>query len=273
MTTGLPRMPAAEAVGVAGSDSPLRAGPPFSESVDLEELAFREDAEPYPEPLHDVPRFIDSKLLPEFLERVLRTTGIAPKGVVVELGAGVCWLAAALAGRPEVARVTAVEFSRRRLQDLAPIAIAHLKAPAGKVERVVADFHAPGLEDGCADLVVTDAAFHHAANPGRLAQVAYRALSPGGIFLMMREPTVTRIRSRRDHGLEGDYGDFEREYSRSEYLSFLRRAGFEAKSYAAPGNLGTWRGRAILRPPFSWLNGIAFSEYVYVGRKQGEEPA
>lgn len=248
----------------------MRAGPQFTEAVDLAELTFREDIEPYAEPLRDVPRFIDSKRLPEFLELVLRSTGIVPTGVVVELGAGVCWLAALMARSPEVTRVVAVEFSRRRLEELAPIAVAHLKAPASKVERIVADFHAPGLQDGSADLVVTDASFHHAANPQRLTQVAYRALRPGGIFLLMREPTVTCIRTRRDHGLEGDHGDFEREYERGQYLAFLRAAGFRSHSYAAPGDLGTRRGRAILRPPISWLNGIAFSEYSYVGWKPGD---
>ncbi len=259
------------AVGVAESDSPLRAGPRFTDAADAQELSFREDIEAYPEPLEDVPRFIDSKRLPELLTRVLRSTGVVPRGVVVELGAGVCWLAASLATRPEVARVVAVEFSRRRLRDLAPIAIAHLGAPAQKVERLVADFHSPGLPDCSADLVVTDAAFHHAADPRRLAQVAYRVLKPNGVFLLMREPTTTPARARRDHGLEGDHGDFEHEYKRDEYLQFLRAAGFRADSYAAPGNLGTLRGRLALRPPFSLLNGTVFSEYVYVGRKPLEE--
>lgn len=119
--------------------------------------------------------------------------------------------------------------------------------------------------------MVTDAAFHHERDLGRLAQVAYRLLRPGGSFLLMREPTVTRVRPRRDHGLEGYHGSFEREYREGEYLAFLRAVGFTARSYAAPGNLGTLRGRAILRPPISWLNGVAFSEYVYVGRKPEED--
>ncbi|MEJ7784299.1 MAG: class I SAM-dependent methyltransferase [Solirubrobacteraceae bacterium] len=263
--------PAPELVASAQRDSPLRDGAPFTAAADHEELSFREDIEPYPEPLRDVPRFIESKRLPEYLQRVLERTGIVPQGVVIELGAGVCWLAAALARNPAVSRVVAVEFSRRRLADLAPIAIAHLDAPAGKVERVIADFHAPGLPAGSADLVVCDAAFHHAADPRRLAVVAHEVLRPGGALLLMREPTVTRLRRARDHGLEGEHGDFEREYSRSEYLAFLRGAGFDARSAAAPGNLASRRGRAVLRPPFSWLNGIVFSEYAYVGRKLDQE--
>lgn len=264
-------IPAREAVAEAGRDSPILEAAPFTEAADRQELAFREEIEPYPDPMSDVPRFVESKRLLEYLPIVLGVAGVVPRGVVVELGAGVCWLAAALARHPEVERVIAIEFSRRRLRDLAPIAIAHLGAPAHKVERVVGDFHAPGLPNSCADLVVTDAAFHHASDPVQLTQVAYRALRPGGAFLLMREPTTTRLRGARDHGVEEQHGSFEHEYSRCEYLSFLREAGFEARSYAAPGNLGTLRGRIVLRPPISWLNGIAFSEYVYVGHKPQED--
>jgi len=262
--------PRREAVAAAGSASPLRESGPFTEAADRDELVFREEIEPYPDPPRDIPRFIESKRLPEYLAAVLEATGIAPRGVVVELGAGVCWLASALARLPEVERVIAVEFSRRRIGELAPIAIAHLGAPPAKVERIVGDFHAPGLPTGSADLVVTDAAFHHSGDPALLARVAHGLLKPGGTLLLMREPTTTSLRGARDHGLEGEHGSFEREYSRAGYLAFLREAGFEADSYAAPGNLGTLRGRLVRRPPFSWLNGVAFSEYIYVGRKRGE---
>lgn len=257
----------AGSIARAGRDSPLREGGPFSAAADSDEFSFREEIEPYQDPVRDVPRFIDSKRLPEQLELVLERTGIAPGGVVVEFGAGVCWLAASLAKRAEVSRVVAIEFSRRRLDQLAPIAIAHLGAPPEKIERVVADFHAPGLPTGAADLVVCDAAFHHATDPRRLALVAYEALRPGGTFLMIREPTITRLRRGRDHGLEGRHGDFEHEYARGEYLALLRTAGFHARSSPAPGDLGTRRGRAVLRPPFSWFNGLAYSEYAYVGHK------
>ncbi|MGI8660842.1 MAG: class I SAM-dependent methyltransferase [Thermoleophilaceae bacterium] len=265
--------PERDAVARAGRESPLREGLPFTGAADRDELTFREEIEPYPDPLSDIPQFIDSKRLPEYLATVLATAGIVPAGLVVELGAGVCWLASALARIPEVERVVAVEFSRRRIADLAPIAIAHLGAPAAKVERIVADFHSPGLQAAGADLVVTDAAFHHSGDPSLLARVAGAALKPGGSFLLMREPTTTPLRGRRDHGLEAEHGDFEHEYSRARYLAFLEDAGLQAASYAAPGNLGSRRGRLVRRPPFSWLNGIAFSEYVYVGRKPREETA
>ncbi|MEA2150680.1 MAG: hypothetical protein QOD69_2510 [Solirubrobacteraceae bacterium] len=47
----------------------------------------------------------------------------------------------------------------------------------------------------------------------------------------------------------------------------LRAAGFDAvRRVAAPGATGR-RGRLLMRPPLSWLNGIAFAEYAYVARR------
>ena len=33
------------------------------------------------------------------------------------------------------------------------------------------------------------------------------------------------------------------------------------------GSFRSPRGRATMRPPLSWLNGIAFAEYTYVGER------
>ena len=160
----------------------------------------------------------------------------------MELGAGTCWLGATLARRPEVERVVAIEFSERRLIELAPIAIAYLGAPAEKIERVVADFYAHGLEEGQADFVFMDAAFHHASDPVRLARVAFELLRPGGVFVLHREPTLSLLRRTRSHGIEGDHGEFEHEYDWWEYLRFLRAAGFDAYKAAA----ALWRNFAMV---------------------------
>ncbi|MGI8631082.1 MAG: class I SAM-dependent methyltransferase [Solirubrobacterales bacterium] len=195
-----------------------------------------------------MPRFIERKRLPEYLDGVLRATGISPSGQIVELGSGICWASACLARHQGVTKVAAIEFSRRRLEALAPIAIAHLGAPPEKIERVVADFHNPGLPPGCADLVVTDAAFHHSADPERLASTCFSLLRPHGRVLLMREPTLSLLRRTRDHGIEDLHGDFEREYRRGEYEGLLAGAGFRAvQSVGAPGDLGTRRGRGGAR--------------------------
>ena len=262
------RVPDAAAIARAAADSPLTYGPAFSALADAAELRFRDEIEP---DLRDegVVDWMQRKELPQKLAHVLRHTGVRPAGTIVELGAGSCWVSATLAREAAVERVVGVEFSRRRLEQIAPIAIAALGAPAAKIERRQADFNAPGLPDGCADLVVTDAAFHHAADPRHLAGVAFALLRPGGTLLLFREPTIALVRRPRDHGIEDEYGSFEHEYSARGYERLLRAAGFEAvRRVAAPGATGR-RGRLLLRPPLSWLNGIAFAEYAYVGARPG----
>jgi SAM-dependent methyltransferase len=257
--------PSRQAIAHAAAASPLRRAPALSELADLDELHFRDEIEHYPEPMRDIPRFIDGKELPVRLDFALARAALAPAGVVVDLGAGVCWLSATLARRPEVERVIAVEFSERRLVELAPIALAHLEAPAEKVERHIADFYAHGLPNGRAHWVVMDAAFHHAPDPVRLARVAFDLLRPGGRFVLLREPTLSLLRRSRDHGIEDEHGSFEREHRASGYLRALRDAGFQATRHPASGGFRTLKQRALLRPPLSWLNGIAFSEWTYVG--------
>jgi SAM-dependent methyltransferase len=254
-------------VARAGTSSPLVAGRGLSELADRDELRYREQIEPYPFPLEDVPRFIDSKELPRKLAFALRAAGLRPHGELVELGAGTCWLSAELAKLPEVRRIRAVEFSERRITELAPIAIAHLGAPAEKIERHVADFYDHGLEPAGADFVFMDAAFHHARDPERLARVAWDLLRPGGAFVLFREPTTTALRRSRDHGEEGRHGAFEREYTAAAYLALLRTAGFDPRRHSAAGGWRTARARATLVPPLAWLNGILFAEFTYVGRR------
>jgi SAM-dependent methyltransferase len=258
-------LPAQDAIATAAAASPLIRAEGLSDMADMDELRYRDELEAYPQPRADIPRFIDAKELPRRLDYALAHADLSPDGVVVELGAGSCWLAACLARRPGVQRVVAVEFSARRLVDLAPIAIAHLDAPPEKIERRVADFYAHGLAPASADWVFTDAAFHHARDPVALGRVAFDLLRPGGRFVLMREPTLSLLRRHRDHGEEGRHGGFEREYDARGYLRHLRAAGFEARAAPASGGWRTARARALHHPPVSWLNGVLFSEYTYVG--------
>jgi SAM-dependent methyltransferase len=260
--------PARESIAAAAERSPLREGPPPSDLANLDELHFREEVEAYPDPPSDVVRFIESKELPRRLEYALAQAGIEPHGVVVDLGAGTCWLAATIARQPRVERVIAIELSRRRLELLAPVALAHLGAPAEKVERIVADFFNHGLGSEVADVVLIDSAFHHASDPVALARAAFELLRPGGLFVLLREPTLSLLRrGRRDHGVEGEHGSFEHEYLAAGYLGHLCAAGFEASKHRASGGWRTRRGRLTMRSPLKLLNGVLFSEYTYVGRR------
>jgi SAM-dependent methyltransferase len=257
-----PSAPSPEAVADAAARSPFVVGPSFSELADAAELRFRDEIEPGLKD-DDLLTWLRRKELLEKLDYALTSAKLEPAGTIVELGAGSCWLAAALSGLPGVQRTIGVEFSRHRLEALAPIAIAALAPDPAKVTRRLADFNEPGVEPGTADLVVFDSAFHHAADRMPVARIAQRLLRPGGQLLLFREPTLALLRRNRDHGIEDDYGSFESEDTRRGYLSTLRKAGFShARAVPAAGSL---RERTfLLRPPLRWLNGIAFAEYVYV---------
>ena len=253
-------------IAAAAARSPLVRGPAFSEHADAAELEFREEHEPY-DGLEVAEIFFRRKRVLDYLDYALARTGIEPAGVVVELGAGSCWLSAAISCLPPVERVVAVEFSERRLVSFAPVSLAMLDAPAHKLERRIADFYRHGLEPGSADLVVLDAAFHHASDPRRLAEVVFELTKPGCSALLLREPTLTVLTRSRDHGIEAAHGDFEHEYSRGQYVDFLAGAGFVAGSVGVRWFHASGFRRALYRPPLTWLSGPLRGQYAYVGNK------
>jgi SAM-dependent methyltransferase len=253
-------------IAAAAERSPLVSRLELSQHADADELRFREHIEPY-EGIEAALGFLRRKRVLDYLDHVLRRTEIAPSGVVVELGAGSCWLSSALACFPDVTRVAAVEFSQRRLTSIAPPMMALLDAPAEKIERRVADFYAHGLEPASADLVVVDASFHHASDPALFARVAFDLTRPGGTLLLLREPTLALLRRSRDHGIEGEHGDFEHEYWRREYLGFLQRAGFEARSVRVRWFPSSGWRKLLYRPPLTLVTGPLRGNYAYVGRR------
>ena len=253
----------------AAERSPLVLGPRYSELADREELVFWEEVEDFGHGLDSAYGFFRQKRVLDFLDYALRRCRIEPAGTVVELGAGSCWASAALSCFPDVERVVSVEFSRRRLTEIAPASFAILSAPAEKIERRLADFYAHGLPAGSADLIVMDAAFHHAADPARIADVLFDLTKPGGSVMLMREPTLNFLKRSRDHGITDDHGSFEREYYRPQYLAFLREAGFSARSVGVRWfHSSPWR-RAIYHPPITYLSGPLRGHWVYLGEKLG----
>ena len=99
------------------------------------------------------------------LDYSLERGGLEPAGTIVDLGAGTCWLSAALVRRPGVEESIAIEFSRRRLEELAPIAIAYLVRPRRRSSGSGPTSTTTASSERIADWVFTDAAFHHAPDP------------------------------------------------------------------------------------------------------------
>ena len=100
----------------------------------------------------------------------------------------------------------------------------------------------------------------------QLARVAFELLRPGGRFVLLREPTLSLLRRTRDHGVEDEHGRSSASTPHAATCARCAPPGSRlSPSIRAAGGFTTPRQRAILRPPLSWLNGIAFAEWTYVG--------
>jgi hypothetical protein len=101
-----------------------------------------------------------------------------------------------------------------------------------------------------------------------MGRVLFDLTKPGGAVMLMREPTLNFLKHTRDHGITDDYGNFEREYYRPQYLAFLREAGFDARAVGVRWfHSSRWR-KAIYHPPITHLSGVLRGHWVYLGRKR-----
>lgn len=170
-------------------------------------------------------------------------------GVGLELGAGTALLSSALALRPDITRVYAVEvvpemvtlIQKRVVESLLP---AHCQA---KVHRTRGSFDQLEVRDGSADFVLELASWHHSDELGRSLAEAARVLRRGGQVLAfdrvqpdsLSDPEVDALLDRvytRDFLQRMGYPpeihltrrqNGEHEYRRREWLAAFEQAGFE----------------------------------------------
>ncbi len=139
----------------------------------------------------------ETGLLSDFFQlmELARELGQFPQGQGVDMAAGAGWGTALLSRFPDVTKITAVDFSRHRLVDLAPAVFEALGADTSKIDRAVGSFYEVRLPSGSIDFCFLSQAFHHADNPLRLLGEAGRLLRPGGnIYILGEEPiSFTRI--------------------------------------------------------------------------------
>jgi ArsR family transcriptional regulator len=88
------------------------------------------------------------------------------------------------------------------------------------LEYRIGDIEAPPIDDACLDLAVLSQALHHAENPQRAVDAAFRILKPGGRLIVL-----DLLQHHFDEAREL-YGDRWLGFAESELAGMLERAGF-----------------------------------------------
>jgi ubiquinone/menaquinone biosynthesis C-methylase UbiE len=185
--------------------------------------------------------------------------------VALELGAGSCALSLAVSDLPFLQRLICFDISSERMRALAPGAARAL--PAAQLEKIefqAGDFNQPlPYEDVSLDVVLFDAALHHAASPWFTLAECRRVVKPDGLLIAQREQYLAYLTegiaiARLLRSVEVTSGVIENSYYRSQYEYFLRARGFEPVFHGVPD--APWQ-RALF-----FLNGLIFSKWVIVAR-------
>lgn len=135
--------------------------------------------------------------------------------VVADLGAGEGTLAQLLAQRAE--KVIAVDLSPKMVEFGQNLATQNGLL---NLEYRIGDIEAPPIDDACLDLAVLSQALHHAENPQRAVDAAFRILKPGGRLIVL-----DLLQHHFDEAREL-YGDRWLGFAESELAGMLERAGF-----------------------------------------------
>jgi SAM-dependent methyltransferase len=134
---------------------------------------------------------------------------------VADLGAGEGTLSQLLAQRAE--KVIAVDLSPKMVEYAQ--SLAH-KNGLHNLEFRIGDIESPPIDNGTIDLAILSQALHHAENPQRAIDAAFRILKPGGriIILDLLQHSFTEAREL--------YADRWLGFSESQLASMLKKSGF-----------------------------------------------
>src|ERR1700751_1566247 len=140
---------------------------------------------------------------------------LLPEIDIADLGAGEGTLAQLLARRAR--SVIAVDLSEKMVEFGSQLAREH---GFSNLEYRLGDIEAPPIAPETIDLAILSQALHHAIDPGRAIQAAYRLLRPGGRILILDLLAHTFEQAREQ------YADIWLGFSEVELSYALQKAGF-----------------------------------------------
>jgi len=140
---------------------------------------------------------------------------LLPEIDIADLGAGEGTLAQLLARRAK--SVIAVDLSEKMVEFGSQLARQH---GFSNLEYRLGDIEAPPIDPGTIDLAILSQALHHAINPARAIQAAFRILRPGGRILVLDLLAHTFEQAREL------YADVWLGFSEVELSYALQKAGF-----------------------------------------------
>lgn len=241
----------------------------FSNKYNTRELDYKETIQSKEEDYLNFDKFkvriLDGRI--DYLHRIIEQVSF--KGRILEIGAGSSWFSCELSKLKDVTEVYCLDFSERMMLDIVPQMCDFLKADTSKIVRVVGDFYNLDFAEGYFDMVVVDAALHHAEDLVGLLNGVFRVLNKEGVLVAIREPIVPLFRqgSRDSFGKhERELGVTEKIYDKIEWKTYFDEAGFNLKFLSIIPNSNFKQSLMCMRP-FAFFNGYLFAHYVFVANK------
>ncbi len=153
-----------------------------------------------------------------------RIAGIVPGETVVDLGSGAgndAFVARAAVG--ETGRVIGVDFTQQMVEKAREIAA---RRGYGNVEFVQGDIEAMPLEDGIADLVISNCVLNLVPDKPAAFREMYRIIKPGGRFCISDIVIDGKLPPSVQASLEAYVGCVAGAMQRPDYLNALEATGF-----------------------------------------------
>jgi len=148
---------------------------------------------------------------------------------VLDLGAGRSWSSRHILKVGQAREVVAIDILRQKYIGL-ETADLYMEMDRIHFERVLGSMHDMPFRDREFDVVFSAATVHHSSDLDALFAEIGRVLRPGGVFLMIAEPSKRlSIPGNRPDNAETQAGINEHVYALGEYLRPLRRHGFRPR--------------------------------------------